>query len=66
MPVSKVKRGQIKISLPETTLLSVSTLAKRENKSVPKYVQSLIEHEVIKNGLPLYFFPEDVSEKQKD
>ena len=66
MPVSKIKREQIRISLPEATLRSVSTLAQREKKTVPKYIQSLIEHEVIKNGLPLYFFAENNSENKKD
>lgn len=54
MPVQKIKREKVQLSLPVAAYNSVKILAKRENKTVNNYVQTLVEREIVKNNLPLY------------
>lgn len=54
MPVQKIKREKVQLSLPVVAYNSVKILAKRENKTVNNYVQTLVEREIVKNNLPLY------------
>ena len=43
MPVQKIKREKVQLSLPVAAYNSVKILAKRENKTVNNYVQTLVE-----------------------
>ena len=54
MPVQKIERKRIQISLPLAGYNSIKVLAEHENKTVSRYVQSLVERDIIKNNLPLY------------
>lgn len=54
-----IKHKRVQFSLPEAAYKSVKNLAQRENKTVNKYIMSLVEREVVKNGLPI-FCTEDI------
>lgn len=56
-----IKYKRIQFSLPESAYDSVKILAQRENKTVNKYIMSLVEREVIKNDLPLFLNLSDLS-----
>ena len=55
MPVAGIKRTRIIVSLPEATYESAKILADQEGITVHKYVKSLVEREIIKINLPLYY-----------
>ncbi|MBR2895887.1 MAG: hypothetical protein IKC03_09590 [Oscillospiraceae bacterium] len=55
MPVIERKRLSFSISLPESALLSLKTLAEKREMSVPRYVKHLIEKDIIEHNLPLYW-----------
>ena len=63
MPKQLIKYKPIQFSLPEAAYNSVKILAQRENKTINKYIMSLVEREIIKNDLPLYL---DVSNLPKE
>lgn len=54
MPGKYIKYKRIQFSLPEAAYNSIKILAQREEKTVSKYIMSLVEREIIKNNLPLF------------
>ncbi len=50
-----IKYRSVRISLPEAACNSAKILAQRENRTVGTYIAALVEREVHKNGLPVYF-----------
>lgn len=50
-----IRYRSVQISLPEAAYNSVKILAQRENRTVGKYIMALVEREIHKNGLPVYF-----------
>ena len=63
MAVVGIKRTRIVLSIPEATHASVKILASQKGMTVPGYIKFLVDHEVMRNNLPLYCFPESLSEK---
>jgi len=61
MPQKYIKYKRIQFSLPEAAYDSVKILAQREDKTVNKYIMSLVEREVVKNDLPLFLNVSDLS-----
>ena len=55
MPVCGVKRERITISLPIAAYNSLEQLAQKEGLSVPQYSRRLLEREIMKRNLPLYW-----------
>ena len=55
MPKKYIKYRSVRFSLPEAAYSSALTLAKREDKTLGKYIMALVEKEILKNGLPLFF-----------
>ena len=58
MPKKLIKYRSVQFSLPEAAFNSANILAQRENKSVNKYIVSLVEREIVKNGLPVFLVDE--------
>ena len=54
MPVSKIPRKEITLSVPLATYGSLKDLAAETNQIIPGYIQHLIACDLIKRGLPLY------------
>ena len=54
MPKQIIKYKPVQFSLPEAAYNSVNILAQRENKTVNKYIMTLVEREIIKQNLPLF------------
>lgn len=54
MPVSKIPRKEITLSVPLATYESLKNLAAETNQTIPGYIQPLIACDLIKRGLPLY------------
>lgn len=54
MPVSKIPRKEITLSVPLATYESLNALAAETNRTIPGYIQHLIACDLIKRGLPLY------------
>ena len=54
MPVSKIPRKEITLSVPLATYKSLKDLAAETNQTIPGYIQHLIACDLIKRGLPLY------------
>ena len=55
MPERYIKYKRIQFSLPEAAYDSMKLLAQREDKTVSKYSMTLVEREIIKNNLPLFY-----------
>ena len=55
MPNRYIKYKSVQFSLPESAYNSVKILAQRENRTLSKYIRALVEREIHKNGLPVYF-----------
>ena len=55
MPGNYIKYRSVQLSLPEAAYNSIKILAQRENKPLSKYILTLVEREVHKNGLPVFF-----------
>ena len=49
-----IKTKFVQFSLPEAAYDSMKILAQREEKTVRNYLATLVEREIIKNGLPLF------------
>ena len=64
MPGKYIKYRSVQFSLPEAAYNSVKILSQRENTTLNKYILTLIEREIVKNGLPV-FFTEYIEENQK-
>ena len=54
MPKKIIKYKSIQFSLPEAAYDSVKLLAQREEKTVSKYILTLVEREIVRNGLPVF------------
>ena len=54
MPKKLIKYKSVQFSLPEAAYDSMKLLAQREDKTVSKYIMTLVEREIIKNNLPLF------------
>ena len=54
MPKKLIKYKSVQFSLPEAAYNSVNLLAQRENKTVNKYIMTLVEREIINQNLPLF------------
>ena len=54
MPVSKIPRKEITLSVPLATYQNLKDLAAETNRTIPGYVRHLIACDLIKRGLPLY------------
>lgn len=54
MPGKYIKYKRVQFSLPEAAYDSMKLLAQREDKTVSKYIMTLVERDIIKNNLPLF------------
>ena len=54
MPGKYIKYKSVQFSLPEAAYDSMKLLAQREEKTVSKYIMTLVERDIIKNNLPLF------------
>lgn len=55
MSVVNIERKRITVSLPIVAYNSLEELSKKEEMSVHQYCRHLVEQEIIKNNLPLYW-----------
>ena len=53
MPVSKIPRKEITLSVPLATYESLKNLAAQTNQPIPGYIPPLIACDLIKRGFPL-------------
>ena len=58
MPVSRIPRKEITLSVPLATYQNLKDLAAETNRTIPGYMRRLIACDLIKRGLPLYSTPE--------
>ena len=54
MPGKYIKYKSVQFSLPEAAYDSMKLLAQREEKTVSKYIMTLVEREIINSNLPLF------------
>ena len=62
MPKKFIKYKPVQFSLPEAAYNSAKILAAQEGKTVNKYIMSIVEREIAKNGLPLFFVDRSAEE----
>ena len=58
MKYQYIKYKPVSFSLPEAAYDSIKILAQRENKTVNKYIMTLVERDIVKNNLPLFCTPD--------
>ena len=55
MPVHGIKRKEICFTIPIVAYSSLEQLAKKDGVSVHQYSRRLVEQEIMKHNLPLYW-----------